>query len=272
MEVINLRDMESYIGSRIRKITFNVREVYQATAIQRIPDADITASGKTLKWVQDALTEIQAEAQAIGLIVTAKGAERDLAEIKADTKCSVIRGRMEELERRICDELECVRFVQIPNARLEFLAGFSSFDDKVRQAFPGVKYEIDEAGNCLAIGCYTASVCHLMRGLEVCLKAFAVRLNAKFSVRGWQDAITEINKAISAYQPNTTQQSEDLKIFREYAKSFTDIKDEWRNYAMHGPTIYTSDSAKSAWHLTKKFMTKLADKIEEKTLEKEEIK
>ena len=53
------------------------------------------------------------------------------------------------------------------------------FGDEVWHGFPSARADIREAGNCLATGCNTAAVFHLMRAVEWGLRALATDLGVR---------------------------------------------------------------------------------------------
>ncbi len=77
------------------------------------------------------------------------------------------------LQADIVSALKSKMFLRIANDRSEFVDKDRLFGDKVYDAYPSARGDIEEAGNCLAAECNTGAVFHLMRASEVALRAVA---------------------------------------------------------------------------------------------------
>ena len=101
------------------------------------------------------------------------------------------------------------------------------FGKGVSDAFPSEssRFEIEESGNCFALGRYTACVFHLMRALEKGLKALADDLEVDFppqmpiEYEVWQTIIERIEKKIDELQkqPKGKHKTETLGVYSELA-------------------------------------------------------
>ena len=79
---------------------------------------------------------------------------------------------------RLRDELSFVEVYVVDEKRHDYLNPSSlPFGMQVLEQFPSAQFEIDEAGKCYAFGRPTATVFHLMRIIEIGVRAIAACLN-----------------------------------------------------------------------------------------------
>ena len=131
---------------------------------------------------------------------------------------------------------------------------------EIRNKFPSAIYDIDEAAKCLALERPTAAVFHVMRVVEVAMKA--------------------ISKCLGLQEPNNPNWGAYLKLIRDECesrgKSWTDwqlfqdiwqridsIKDAQRNTTLHVETIHTPEEAEFIFKATEGLMKKIADQMDE---------
>jgi hypothetical protein len=160
--------------------------------------------------------------------------------------------------------------VAIPNDMGEYFERDSLFGDNVRTKFPSACPDIKDAGNCLALGLWTAAVFHLMRVAEFGMRALAKERSvtvgaAPLEWEPWGKVI-EATKAQSKLinQWSKGQRKDDALAF--YSGALADLngfKDVYRNHVMHTRGTYDQFQAKSCIHYVREFMRRLAEKIDE---------
>ena len=91
-----------------------------------------------------------------------------------------------ELRDRLAAELEGRVFYYVPN-HIELLSDPVPFGASVDDSFPSARYDISEAGYCLALRRSTACVLHLMRALEPCLTSLATAWGVDHPGDNWQN-------------------------------------------------------------------------------------
>lgn len=130
----------------------------------------------------------------------------------------------------------------------------------VRAKFPSATYDIDEAGKCLAFGRSTACVFHLMRVMEITLKAISrclalgVPTNPNWGT--WLSPIrAEMQKRRSGWS--------DFTLFQDCWQRIDAIKDAQRNQTMHVETVYTEEEALLIFKNTEAFLKKVASRMDE---------
>lgn len=136
------------------------------------------------------------------------------------------------------------------------------FGDDVLAQFPGVWQDIEEAGKCLALSRWTASVFHLMRVLEHGLPWMANRagITEDLSYENWHNIIERIQSRIAdigTWSKGPVKQ-EALRAYSDTATEFAYFKDAWRNHVAHKRLSFDEAGAKRVFSHVKAFMQQLA--------------
>ena len=139
------------------------------------------------------------------------------------------------------------------------------FGRNVAVKFPSITYEIDEAGKCLALNRFTASVFHCMRAMEKGLDAaFASIGLSQGKNPNWglllKEIKTEIDRRKSVHAWKT---SNDETFFFEVYVSIDAVRNAWRNATMHIENKYTEEEATNIFNAVKGFMQKLSSRMDE---------
>ena len=162
------------------------------------------------------------------------------------------------------NELDGHIFGFIPKSHGAYFAQDALFGPEVNTEFADAVVDIKEAGNCYALGRYTACVFHLMRVLEIALhkvaKDLAVTFPAAIELENWQNIIEKIESAIRDKEklPKGTYKSEELQYYSEAAKEFRYFKDAWRNHVSHSRVEYEIHDATKIMEHVRDFMQHLA--------------
>jgi hypothetical protein len=146
------------------------------------------------------------------------------------------------------------------------------FGRDVYESFPSARADIREAGNCLATGCRTATVFHLMRAAEYGLRSLARDRRIQLPKKGlivelatWEEIIKELEHAETAIQgyPRTTAREAQFKFYHGAMMQFRAFKNKFRNCVMHTRDTYDAHQARSAFERVREFMQILASRISE---------
>src|SRR5271156_1156895 len=89
---------------------------------------------------------------------------------------SVIQAEFRCLEDSVLIDMGKHRFAQIDSKLARFAQAKDLLGEKVSECFPSAAVDISDAGDCIALGCDTAAVFHLMHVVEWGLRAFAAHL------------------------------------------------------------------------------------------------
>lgn len=156
----------------------------------------------------------------------------------------------------------CGQFFLVERAKQHFIDDPAAFGDGVASAFPSAALDIHEASNCLAFDCWTASVFHTMKVLELGLQSLAMKLNVPCDRPNWGTMIDQIEKAIENARAERADadRKEKLEFYSRAATHFRYLKDAWRNHVMHvRRTSYNERQATNIFNHASDFMGELAD-------------
>jgi len=160
-----------------------------------------------------------------------------------------------ECIHRLQDELAEPRFYAISPSKLEFIRPYPPFFPyEVTNAFPAANKDLLEATLCYAFERNTACVFHLMRALEIALKAFAEKLGARFEPKNWDRILSSIEEKIG-----DSRDSEDAEVLI-YLRN---IKNAWRNSTMHVERDYDAEQAFEILRTAKNFMIHVAKRLQQ---------
>ena len=174
-----------------------------------------------------------------------------------------------ELEGRLFDEVENTFFLALNTKEAgSYRHPLESWGD-VSTKYPEAIYEIDEAAKCLAVGRSTAAVFHLMRTMEIGIRAAARCLEIPDPIspqdRSWGKIQEKIKKnGIEVKWPTvSSRHAGDGAFFEAIYASLDAVKNPWRNATMHVEKKYTEEEAEEIFNAVKAFMKKLASRCDE---------
>jgi hypothetical protein len=170
------------------------------------------------------------------------------------------------------EELYSIRFALVPSGNVHFFQHPALFGESVNKAFPDAYTDIMDAGNCLAVGLGTAAVFHLMRTVELGLRALARDLQVAIpeedlEYKQWEVIIEQIRGAVKSKTICAGRSDKDKSEIREFYNGllleFEGFKHIWRNNAIHARRSYTTQEAELALVQVRGFMQRLATKVSE---------
>jgi hypothetical protein len=217
-------------------------------------------------------------------VIKLKRATEMLAEIADEPEdtghqitLSRARQQLYDLRRAIKRDMHEQKYLSIP---LEDVGNYEQrklFGPSVYRNLKSVRYDIREAGNCYALGRYTACVFHNMRVLEAGIRAFVTELNVKHGAginfqktisKEWglilniiQDTLAQPRKPLQPPQPplNPPVQKAQRRFYSKFTKEFGYFKNAWRNEVMHNTTEYDQIEARRVMNHVQSFMTQIAE-------------
>ena len=133
---------------------------------------------------------------------------------------------------------------------------------------PSIIPEISECAKSYAFERHTASAFHALRCLEAGIRALSRCLcipdPTKGAERNWAFALKEIKKGIDAHWPTSADRmSGDGHTFEDLYAALASMQNPWRNATMHLETRYNREEAESLIHVVKRFLSRLADRMDE---------
>jgi hypothetical protein len=132
-------------------------------------------------------------------------------------------------------------------------------------------FELDEAAKCLALGRSTASVFHLMRLMEIGIRAAARCLGIpdpiKDADRNWGRVLDkikgELDGRVASKSVRRWTNAKDKELFARVYASLDAVRVAWRNPTMHVENKYTPDEAEHIFLTVRGFMKTLAERCDE---------
>jgi len=185
---------------------------------------------------------------------------------------SDLRVFVHDLQSRLHDEIEDAYFLALTlQEKSYFEPQEPLFGSEFEAKFPSALFELDEAAKCLALGRSTAAAFHLMRLIEIGLKATANCLGATIptggSSRNWGTVLKAIKDQIDSRNkiPGGTGWaiSGDRAVFEVSYASLDAVRVAWRNPTMHVENKYTHEEAEYVFGAVRGFMRQLASRCDE---------
>ena len=181
-------------------------------------------------------------------------------------ECSVL---IREFSNNLIVELSAAWFLVIPAERRErYEQEQPPFGPLVAKRFSAANKDISAASRCFALDEGTACVFHLMRVLELGLKALAADVGLPTDAvarEQWKNIIDQIEKKIREMEagPKTANKTERTQALSAAAVQFRYFKDAWRNHVSHAHAAYDEREASTVFSHVEAFMTQLAGLLTE---------
>jgi hypothetical protein len=208
----------------------------------------------------DLLSDLVEPCRTLGLDSAVAQIERILGTMTHPSGCTIaeLTGMVNDLRQRIYDQLKQRFFLFVPIEKAKYYSDKELFGVEVEDKLPEAIYDIAEAGKCLALGRSTATVCHLMRVVEVGVVALAKKLSATIKTdQPWGAILREVDDAVKALKASGT----DVLGYMSVSASLHAVKEAWRNPAMHSKSKYTEEEAEEIFNASRTFMRKLGQII-----------
>jgi HEPN domain-containing protein len=186
----------------------------------------------------------------------------------ANSKCTYqdLYMRIVALRETMEDELKSRKMVLVPNLKTEYCDKNKSFGETVADKFPSAERDITEAGNCYSLGMNTACVFHLMRVLEVGLRALVLDIGLPYKTEAWGRILGQIEteiKEIRSHEDSKDPRKKNLQLYAQCVIEFGYFKDAWRNHVMHETTYFDEHGAKSIMDHVQNFMQNISKWLSE---------
>jgi hypothetical protein len=136
------------------------------------------------------------------------------------------------------------------------------FGDDVFDKFPSARYDISEAGTCLALERGTACVMHLMRVCEDGIKVLAAALSVP-QQNNWGAYLQRIDEALNARVRASGARSSDEQFYAEVRVTLDGVRIAWRNPTMHIENSYSPERAEEILISVRSLMRHLATRLSE---------
>jgi hypothetical protein len=164
-------------------------------------------------------------------------------------------------------ELKVTKFFRLTAEDEKYLEAVDIlFEKRTLKKFPSILDDIEEAGKCLAYQRPTACVFHLMRALEVTVKAIwkTLKLPPPKLPDNWGALIGPMDKELSL--PKNTRNPlwvTNEAFFAEAVADLRAIKKAWRDTTMHVERTYSIEQAREIFAAIAALMKHLATRLDE---------
>jgi HEPN domain-containing protein len=173
--------------------------------------------------------------------------------------------RIVALRETMEDELKSRKMILVPGLKSDYCDKQDAFGERVALKFPSAKRDIVEAGNCYALGLNAACVFHLMRVLEIGLRALVVDIGLTFKTEAWGRVLEQIETKIQEIRSSDKKdpRKQHLQLYSQCAIEFGYFKDAWRNHVVHETIPFDEHRAKSVMDHVENFMRSVSDWLSE---------
>lgn len=206
----------------------------------------------------DQIEEFEADCRRIGFEMSAEYAAIWLRRFKSSSLRTYesVRECAKGLGERLDEESGVNVFVVVEPRKRFLYEARALFGEAVDVGYPSTIRDIAEAGRCLALDRFPATVFHLMRVAEVALKVIARSFpNFQTKNRGWEQIIDEVLERIEA-MPSGAERKLEL---REAVFHLREIKDLWRNPGIHADADFSPERTESIYNSVRSFMQRLVE-------------
>lgn len=260
---INLLDMIRIDGTKLYTLARTLAQL--ETSLNVLPASPVDSQP-----LEDNARHVQSERfkryrrvlKSCGLRVTVKSADRTLKELNdprfnADSLTRALR----ELHNCITYEIGDISFW-----RIEYPDFLAKDGLNLNNKFEVAHKDAEEAGKCLAFDRNTAAVFHLMRVMEVGLRALGKSLNDPSldpqRNPNWETILRKCdNELKKEYADRTPEWNSDAPFFSTATANLRAVKDAWRNSTLHIDRYYDGEEAREVWNAVKAFMRHLSLKL-----------
>jgi hypothetical protein len=189
--------------------------------------------------------------------------ERYATICESEVTFSDIQYHSRALDERFEDELKDHWFYWVPKYLVKYYQDMMPFGLDVNDRFPSAIDDIEGAAKCLALGQGTAVVLHLMRVMEVGLRALSLALGIPYAP-SWESHLKQIQtKVAEKHKTKGVRWKRDEKLFIEISGDLLSVKQAWRNPTMHVERKYGSDEAEEIFRAVRTFMVLMSTRFSE---------
>ncbi len=218
--------------------------------------AEAGDSGKLIQSL--GLMELNQDLSLLDLKLTKMACQRLVDLLKDDPSVSIdeILSSLVQLITRFKDELKDRKFMMIKSAHEQYYDVYGTIlGEEVLRELPQLAQDAEEAGNCFALGRYTACVFHLMRVMERCVQKMGEELGLAELITydlEWQKILNKIRGAVKQKCPG---EKDPERVRHESVISHLEtVKIAWRNPTMHPKQTYTEEQAGEVLMAVKAFV------------------
>lgn len=227
--VVTLLDMLQFAANDFFLLSMN------ATKFSCLPDF-VMRDRKHMEEFVKTLALVRGHCKAIGMDLSANQAVAIMEELRENGRAEKIKPMVDELIRRISEELDRHQFGYIPSDRQRYVDPKWLWDTDIDCAddTDEVIREFHAAGRCYAFDESTACVFHLMRIVDWCLRKVAASLSIAYDASNWRGIGKKISDEMEKkYQTKTDEWKKQEPFYAEILTDIQAISRAHRNPALH---------------------------------------
>jgi len=240
---------------------------------EELPDGSLSikfADPEVQKGLLNHAEALERSCAGLGVTVTLMAIKRLKEHLReGPVPYSLVAKDYRQIIDRFQDELTLTKLFSLNSKEQEYYEPQSPlFGAEFEKKFPTAALEVDEGAKCLALGRPTAAAFHLMRTMEVGIRATARCLGIPDPVRpgerNWGKILDSIKGGYEAKWPNSVNRTTgDGAFFESVYASLDAVKNPWRNATMHVEKTYSDDQAEHVFIVVKHFMKELSSRMDE---------
>jgi hypothetical protein len=256
-KLISLRAMQDFYATVYIKICNHLSQIeadMEWFIRQQVKSLDLSSLLDELPQYKD----IPACCAAIELVDAKKHADEFLLYLSSSENLQPheLKSLAHALKWQIIFELENRKALLIPASRAEYYKQTGTFlGQETIDKIGRIGEDAEEAGNCFAVGRYTACVFHLGRVVERCLQDFGVKtgisLNDVIHMQ-WQEIINKIRSKLNEVWPK--HKDPNRQPYENLLGHLETVKNAWRVPTVHPKMTYTDDQAEDVMTGVKAFV------------------
>jgi HEPN domain-containing protein len=249
--------MNTILAHKLVNIGSSLHWMEDAGLLSQMTAATGEQRNQRQDFILESVDALKALVEDVGCTHTGKAMGRFRSDIQSlrinETEFGI---RIKEIRMSFVDEMKSHLFFYVPEVRSKYYAGtVDMFGDEVKARFPSAIREIEGAGQAFACGLNTACVFHLMRIMEIGLRATATSLHISIKpTENWGEMLKQIS---------TANQGTEKSFYSGVRGSFAAVKDAWRNSTMHFDRSYSEKEAEEIIAAVKTFMRCLSIRLDE---------
>jgi len=221
-----------------------------------------------LEWIEQNIDVLDREMEKLDLNLSRKKLLKirlglqTVNEQNADSAVQIFEREITELLDRIEDELETRFLYSVSEKSSKYLFGGEAIGtSEVKDVFPNIRSDLDEAMFCFGFQRFTACVFHLMRAMEEVVLEIGRRLEITVLDKNgrdlqWGKVTANIKPAIDKLPPGA-----DRDEWQAIHGLLYSVKEAWRNATMHPKQTYTEEEAEEVYIAVKSFIRRFAKKL-----------
>jgi hypothetical protein len=160
----------------------------------------------------------------------------------------------------IRDGLASEHFYHLDQRDVPLYMAVEPFGAKVGQKFPKAIEDVAEAAKCLALQRPTACVFHLMRAMELGVRALGKKLKVTINVEveTWYQIMEHVDGSIKRLPAQSEPEKKRKSKLAAASANLNAVRIAQRNEVMHPKQTYTREEAHDVFNATRLFMGHLA--------------